>query len=86
MYRHIITTLLALSALTANAQKTVIEGTVLDAQGKIVDAYVTVAPKGTGNILGFADTVNVGENVGHTTLHKVTVVYRGVDMVACEEV
>ena len=56
MYRHIITTLLALSALTANAQKTVIEGTVLDAQGKTVDAYVTVAPKGTGNILGFADT------------------------------
>lgn len=56
MYRHIITTLLALAALTAHAQKTVIEGTVLDAQGKSVDAYVTVAPKGTGNILGFADT------------------------------
>lgn len=56
MYRHIITTLLALVALTAHAQKTVIEGPVLDAQGKSVDAYVTVAPKGTGNILGFADT------------------------------
>lgn len=56
MYRHIITMLLALTALTAHAQKTVIEGTVLDAQGKTVDAYVTVAPKGTGNILGFADT------------------------------
>ena len=45
MYRHIITTILALVALTANGQKTVIEGTVLDAQGKKVDAYVTVAPK-----------------------------------------
>ena len=54
--KNIITTLLALVALTANGQKTVIEGTVLDAQGKSVDAYVTVAPKGTGNILGFADT------------------------------
>jgi len=29
----------------AHVQKTVIEGTVLDAQGKSVDAYVTVAPK-----------------------------------------
>ena len=37
-------------------------------------------------VLRYADTVNVGENIGHTTLHKVTVVYRGVDMVACEEV
>ena len=39
---------------------TVIEGTVLDAQGKVVDAYVTAAPKGTGNILGFADTDSKG--------------------------
>ena len=37
-------------------------------------------------VLRYADTVNVGENIGHTTLHKVIVVYRGVDMVACEEV
>ena len=36
-------------------------------------------------VLRYADTVNVGENIGHTTLHKVIVVYRGVDMVACEE-
>ena len=56
MKRNIITIILALVALTANGQKTVIEGTVLDAQGKTVDAYVTVAPKGTGYILGFADT------------------------------
>ena len=55
MYKRHITTILALAALTANAQ-TVIEGTVTDSLGHAVDAYVTVAPKGTGNILGFADT------------------------------
>ena len=60
MYRKLITTILALVALTANGQKTVIEGTVLDAQGKTVEAYVTVGPKGTGNILGFADTDSKG--------------------------
>ena len=37
-------------------------------------------------VLRYADTVNVGENIGHTTLHKVIVVYRGVDMVMCEDV
>jgi hypothetical protein len=66
--KNIITTLLALVALTANGQKTVIEGTVLDAQGKSVDAYVTVAPKGTGNILGFADT----DSKGHYKLEFTT--------------
>ena len=54
--RQLIIIILTLMALVAHAQKTVIEGTVLDAQGKTVEAYVTVAPKGTGNILGFADT------------------------------
>ena len=34
----------------------------------------------------YADTVNVNDNIGHTTLHKVYVVYRGVEMVECEEV
>ncbi len=68
MKRNIITTLLALVALTANGQKTVIEGTVLDAQGKTVEAYVTVAPKGTGNILGFADT----DSKGHYKLEFTT--------------
>ena len=33
----------------------------------------------------YAVTVNVNDNIGHTTLHKVYVVYRGVEMVACEE-
>ena len=51
--------ILALSALTTYAQ-TVIQGTVLDAQGKTVDAYVTAAPKRTGSIVSFADTDDKG--------------------------
>lgn len=38
----------------------VIEGNVLDAHGKAVDAFVTVSPKGTGNILGISDTDSKG--------------------------
>ena len=34
----------------------------------------------------YAETVNVNDNIGHTTLHKVYVVYRGVEMMACDEV
>ena len=34
----------------------------------------------------YADTVNVGAHIGQTRLHKVYVVYKGVEMVACEEV
>ena len=66
--RQLIIIILTLMALVAHAQKTVIEGTVLDAQGKKVDAYVTVAPKGTGNILGFADT----DSKGHYKLEFTT--------------
>ena len=32
-----------------------------------------------------SDTVNVNDNIGQTKLHKVIVIYRGVEMVACEE-
>ena len=34
----------------------------------------------------YADTVNVQAHIAHTQLHKVYVVYRGVEMVACEEI
>ena len=34
----------------------------------------------------YADTVKVNEHIATTKLHKVYVVYRGVEMVACEEV
>lgn len=40
--------------------QTIIKGTVLDTQGKAAEAYVTVAPKGTDNILSFADTDTKG--------------------------
>lgn len=68
MHKKTITLIISLAALTASAQKTVIEGTVLDAQGKTVEAYVTVGPKGTGNILGFADT----DSKGHYKLEFTT--------------
>ena len=34
----------------------------------------------------YAETMNVNDNIGHTILHKVYVVYRGVEMVACDEI
>ena len=34
----------------------------------------------------YADTVAVGESIGQTKLHRVYVVYRGVEMVACDEI
>jgi len=34
----------------------------------------------------YADTEVVRRNVGHTVLHKIVVVYRGMEMVVCEEV
>jgi hypothetical protein len=32
------------------------------------------------------DTKVVKRNIGHTTLRKIVVVYRGMDMVVCEEI
>ena len=34
----------------------------------------------------YAETMNANERIGQTALHKVYVVYRGVEMVACEEI
>ena len=34
----------------------------------------------------YADTEMVKRNIGSTTLHKIVVVYRGMDMVVCEEI
>jgi len=34
----------------------------------------------------YADTEVVKRNIGHTTLHKIVVVYRGMEMAVCEEV
>ncbi len=54
----IATVFTAVSAVSFS--QTIIEGTVLDAQGKVIDAYVTVSPKGAANIIGFADTDGQG--------------------------
>ena len=34
----------------------------------------------------YAETMNANEHIGHTTLHKVYVVYKGVEMLACDEI
>ena len=51
------------------------------------DAEVEVATQqAEAQVCRYADTVNVNDNIGHTYLHKVIVIYRGVEMVVCEEV
>ena len=51
------------------------------------DAQVAAAvSEAKAQVCRYADTVNVGRHISHTQLHKVYVVYRGVEMVACEEV
>ncbi|MDY5636984.1 MAG: AAA family ATPase, partial [Parabacteroides sp.] len=51
------------------------------------DAEVDVASQqAEAQVCRYADTVNVNDNIGHTRLHKVIVIYRGVEMVVCEEV
>ena len=52
----IMTAIVAGLGLSSAHAQTVIEGTVTDSLGQAVDAYVTVSPKGTGSIIGFADT------------------------------
>lgn len=37
------------------AAQTIIQGSVLNEQGKATEAFVMVSPKGTGSILAFAD-------------------------------
>ena len=54
---------------------------------KATDAQVSSAiEQAKGQVCRYADTVNAQQQIGTTTLHKVYVVYRGVEMVACEEV
>ena len=61
MYRKLTILTLILAALCSGLHaQTIIEGTVLDVQGKVVDAYVTAAPKSTSYILGFANTDSKG--------------------------
>ena len=56
-------------------------------KSQATEAEVQAAVKqAEAQVCRYAETVNVNDNIGHTTLHKVYVVYRGVEMVACEEV
>lgn len=57
-----LTTILGLLVIVCGglAAQTIIEGTVLDAQGKAANAYVTAAVKGTETTLSFADTDDKG--------------------------
>ncbi len=51
------------------------------------DAQVAAAvSEAKAQVCRYADTVNVGKQIGQTALHKVYVVYRGVEMVACDTV
>lgn len=51
------------------------------------EAQVAAArSEATAQILRYASTANVADRVGPTALHRVIAVYRGVEMVVCEEV
>ena len=54
---------------------------------KATDAQVaSTIEQAKAQVCRYADTVNAIQQIGTTKLHKVYVVYRGVEMVACEEV
>ena len=56
-------------------------------RGNASESEVNAAVKqAEAQVCRYAETVNVNDNTGHTTLHKVYVVYRGVEMVACDEI
>ena len=56
-------------------------------KGQATEAEVRAAVKqAEAQVCRYAETLNVNDHIARTTLHKVYVVYRGVEMVACEEV
>ena len=56
-------------------------------KSQATEAEVKAAVKqAEAQVCRYAETVNVNDNIGHTTLHKVYVVYCGVEMMACDEV
>ena len=53
-------------------------------KSKATEAEVQAAvKKAEAQVCRYADTLNVNERIGHTQLHKVIVVFRGVEMVEC---
>ena len=63
----------------------IIELKYLKSQASDADVQAAIE-KAKAQVCRYADTVNVSAHIAHTQLHKVYVVYRGVEMVACEEV
>ena len=57
------------------------------AKGKDTDARVEqLRQEGIAQAHRYAESEMVQQAVGHTTLHRIVVVYRGMEMVVCEEV
>ena len=50
------------------------------------EQVATAVEQAKAQVCRYADTVTVGESIGQTKLHKVYVVYRGVEMVVCDEI
>ena len=63
----------------------IVELKYLKSQASDTDVQAAVE-KAKAQVCRYADTVNVNAHIAHTQLHKVYVIYRGVEMVACEEV
>ena len=63
----------------------IVELKYLKSQASDADVQAAIE-KAKAQVSRYADTVNVNAHIAHTQLHKVCVVYRGVEMVACEEV
>ena len=63
----------------------IVELKYLKSQASDADVQAAIE-KAKAQVCRYADTVNVNAHIAHTQLHKVYVIYRGVEMVACEEV
>ena len=63
----------------------IIELKYLKSQAKEAEVAAAVN-QAQAQVCRYAETLNVNDHIGHTTLHKVIVIYKGVVMVACEEV
>ena len=56
-------------------------------KSQATEAEVKAAIRQAQNqVCRYAETMNANERIGHTTLHKVYVVYKGVEMLACDEI
>ena len=63
----------------------IIELKSLKSQAPATEAS-TAVKQAQAQVCRYAETVHVNKQIGHTRVHKVYVVYHGVEMVACEEI